>query len=124
MTQTADFGLAHALMDARAQPAVQPVIDAPGMANVTMEIPADTRAWPQISHIRIGVAVIAGISLITALYLARGFFIPLLIGILASYALDPVVAWLNHRHIPRAVSAALVLALLTGGLSWVAFSLS
>src|SRR4051812_16923662 len=107
MTQTADFGLAHALMDAhcaeaaRPRPAAQAVIDAgglqaqaadaPGIVNIAAELPADTGVSTPVSHIRIGVAVIAGISLIAALYLARAFFIPLLIGILASYALHPIV---------------------------------
>ena len=67
---------------------------------------------------------LAALALIAALYLARGFFVPLLIGILASYALHPVVDWLQARRVPRSVGAALVLALVIGGFSWVAFSLS
>lgn len=63
------------------------------------------------------------IALVAALYLARAFFVPLLIGILASYALSPLVDWLELRRLPRAVGAALILAVLMGGISWVAFSL-
>src|SRR5476651_102988 len=63
------------------------------------------------------------IALVAALYLARAFFVPLLIGILASYALSPVVDWLNGHRVPRLVAAALVLAVLVGGLSWITFSL-
>jgi predicted PurR-regulated permease PerM len=85
---------------------------------------AETQAVLSVSHTRLGIGVIAIILLVAALYLARSFFIPLLIGILASYALRPVVDWLENCRIPRAISAALVLALLTGGLTWVAFSLS
>ena len=48
----------------------------------------------------------------------------MLIGILASYALRPVADWLQARHIPGPVAAALVLSVLVGGLSWVTFSLS
>lgn len=72
----------------------------------------------------VAVGVIAVIALVAALYLGRAFFVPLLIGILASYALHPVVDWLKIGHVPRAAGAALVLAVLTGSLSWVAFSLS
>ena len=45
--------------------------------------------------------VLAILALVAALYLARGFFVPLLIGILASYALHPLVdglAALHTRH--------------------------
>jgi predicted PurR-regulated permease PerM len=66
--------------------------------------------------------VLAGIALVAALYLARAFVVPLLIGILASYALRPVVDWLQAHHIPRPLGAALALALLIGGLSWVGYS--
>jgi len=69
-------------------------------------------------------AVLALLALVAALYLARAFFIPLLIGILASYALRPAVDWLGKCRVPRAVAAALVLAAVVAGLSWIAFSLS
>jgi predicted PurR-regulated permease PerM len=72
----------------------------------------------------LGIAVVAVIAFIAALYLARAFFIPLLLGILASYTLRPVVDALHACRVPRAVAAALVLLLLAGGLSWLAFSLS
>jgi predicted PurR-regulated permease PerM len=69
-------------------------------------------------------AILALLALIAALYLARAFVIPLLIGILASYALHPAVDWLGKCRVPRALAAALVLAALAGGLSWIVFSLS
>ncbi|MGC2049317.1 MAG: AI-2E family transporter [Gallionella sp.] len=77
-------------------------------------------------YLRINVAVglLAAIAIVAALYLARAFFVPLLIGILVSYALSPVVEWMKRRHVPRFLSAALVLVTLVGGMSWIAFSLS
>jgi predicted PurR-regulated permease PerM len=72
----------------------------------------------------VAVALLAVIALVGALYLARAFFVPLLIGILASYSLSPVVEWLKRKRIPRSVAAALVLAVLAGGSSWVVVSLS
>ena len=68
--------------------------------------------------------MLAIISIVAALYLARAFFVPLLIGILASYALHPVVDWLKKCYVPRPLAAALVLVVLTGGLSWITYSLS
>lgn len=75
-------------------------------------------------RMNVSLGLLAVIALVTALYLARTFFVPLLIGILASYTLSPVVDWLKKCRLPRPVGAALVLALLVGGLSWITFSLS
>ncbi|GAB4507948.1 MAG: AI-2E family transporter [Sulfuricaulis sp.] len=77
----------------------------------------------RISRTGAAVVVIAVIALVAALYLARAFFVPLLIGILASYMLRPVVDCLKMLHVPRPVAAALVLVVLVGSLSWIAFSL-
>ena len=71
-----------------------------------------------------GLIVLAVIALVAALYFARAFFVPLLIGILASYTLRPVVDRLQILRIPRPVAAAFVLAGLVGGVSWIAYSLS
>lgn len=71
----------------------------------------------------LALTVLATIAFVAALYLARAFFVPLLIGILASYALRPVVDWLQAHYIPRPVGAALVLLALVGSLSWVGYSL-
>lgn len=73
--------------------------------------------------LRATAALLALLALIAALYLARGFFVPLLIGILASYTLRPLVDWLEARRLPRGFGAALVLALVLGGIGWVGFSL-
>jgi len=71
----------------------------------------------------VAVGILAVIALVAALYLARAFFVPLLIGILTSYALSPLVDWLEARRVPRALGAALILAALVGALSWVGVSL-
>lgn len=77
-----------------------------------------------LSRLTVAVGMLTVMALVAALYLARAFVVPLLIGILASYALRPVVNWLQARHIPGPLAAALVLAALVGGLSWIAFTLS
>ncbi|MHB8474470.1 MAG: AI-2E family transporter [Sulfuricaulis sp.] len=78
---------------------------------------------PPGSRKNTAINVLAVLALVAALYFARAFFVPLLIGILASYMLRPVVDWLKVLHIPRPVAAALVLIVLVGSLSWIAFSL-
>ena len=67
--------------------------------------------------------MLAVLALVAALYLARGFFIPLLIGILASYALHPLVDALEARRVPRSIGAAVVLASVLASLSWIGFSM-
>lgn len=78
---------------------------------------------PRGSRKNVAINVLAALALIAALYLARAFFVPLLIGILASYMLRPVVDWLRAIHVPRPVAAALVLVVLAGSVSWIGFSL-
>jgi predicted PurR-regulated permease PerM len=72
----------------------------------------------------VSLGILAVIAFVAALYLARAFFVPLLIGILASYTLSPVVGWLKMCHVPRSAGAALVLTVLVGSLSWITLSLS
>jgi predicted PurR-regulated permease PerM len=79
-------------------------------------------AHPLRTHLALG--VVAALAFLAALYLARGFFVPLLIGILASYALHPVVDWLETCRVPRAIGAAVVLAMVVGSFSWIGFSMS
>ena len=54
-------------------------------------LPEEAVHTPRDPLLRLAVAVLAVLALVAALYLARAFFVPLLIGILASYALHPLV---------------------------------
>jgi len=76
------------------------------------------------SRMNLALMMLVTIALITALYFARAFVVPLLIGILASYTLRPLVDGLQRMKIPRAIAAALVLLALVGGLGWIGYSLS
>jgi predicted PurR-regulated permease PerM len=78
---------------------------------------------PGASPIGVGVAVMTAILVVGALYLGRAFFVPLLIGILASYALCPFVDWLQKRRVPRAVGAAVVVGAVVAGVVWATLSL-
>src|SRR5512140_1695032 len=101
-----------------ADPDVAPDAAAPDTESAAQE---DRR---RSSSMSLALAVLALIALVAALYLARAFFVPLLIGILASYALRPIVDWLEGHFIPRPAGAALALVVLVGGLSWVGYALS
>ena len=81
-------------------------------------------AWGRAAGTSLGSSVLAIIAIVAALYLARGFFVPLLIGMLASYALHPLVDWLEKGRVPRTVGAALVLATVVGSFWWIGASMS
>ena len=74
-------------------------------------------------RMNVSLGVLAIISFVAALYLARDFIVPLLIGILASYTLSPLVTWLKACYVPRPLGAALVLGVILGGLFWIAYTL-
>ncbi|MEX2615204.1 MAG: AI-2E family transporter [Alphaproteobacteria bacterium] len=68
--------------------------------------------------------ILAVVAVIFALHWARAFFIPLLFGVMISYALSPLVNWMQKRRIPRAAAAAILLLGFVGGLGSMAYSLS
>jgi predicted PurR-regulated permease PerM len=75
------------------------------------------------SRLSLALVVLGIIGSVAALYFARAFFVPLLIGILASYTLAPVVDGLQWLRIPRAIGAAVLLAGLASGVSWTVYSM-
>jgi predicted PurR-regulated permease PerM len=68
--------------------------------------------------------VIAVILSLVALHLASQVFIPLVMGILLSYALTPLVKQMVRVHIPRVLAAALLLTGIISGVGTTAYSLS
>jgi predicted PurR-regulated permease PerM len=59
------------------------------------------------------------IAIVAILYLARSVFIPLLFALMLSFLLSPVVTRLGRAlRLPRAVSAALVVLVLSGTVGW------
>lgn len=93
-------------------------------AELTAEATESRVRSRRYSRMDLSLMVLAVIALIAALYFARAFFVPLLIGILASYAMRPMVDGLQACRLPRAVAAALVVSALVGSVSWIAYSLS
>jgi predicted PurR-regulated permease PerM len=67
--------------------------------------------------------ILATLALLGSLRIASGLLIPIVLAVLASLALEPVVAWLVRRGLPRLVAAALVIGVLVGGLGWGAYTL-
>jgi predicted PurR-regulated permease PerM len=53
--------------------------------------------------------IIAGLALVVGLQYAQVMIIPIVLGVLISYALGPLVQRLERMHVPRPIGAALVL---------------
>jgi predicted PurR-regulated permease PerM len=71
----------------------------------------------------VALTVLAVIATLFFLQAARVLLIPIAIGVLISYALEPIVAWLERRRVPRIAGASLVLLALVGLMGWGAYTL-
>lgn len=71
----------------------------------------------------VSLVVLAGIGILLFLRFAQEVFIPLVFGVLISYALDPIVSWLQRRSIPRALGAGVLLTLLVGSAGFGVYTL-
>lgn len=109
---------------AASNPAPEPVA-APGDA-----VRAETRGGDDIAlhiggmrvplHVNargLSLGILATIAFVFALQWAQKFFVPLLLGILIAYTLNPVVRWLERWHIRRIVGATLVTAVIVGAMA-------
>ncbi|MEO7335223.1 MAG: AI-2E family transporter [Caldimonas sp.] len=86
---------------------------------------ADKAPWQLPVDIRsASLALLAALACLYTLYWARAVFIPVLLGLMASYALTPVVDWMERFRLPRALASALLLVGIVGCLSWTAYRLS
>lgn len=72
----------------------------------------------------VSLAVLAMLACVYALYWAGAVFIPLLLGVMLSYALSPVVDRLHRWRLPRVLGAAGVLIAFVGGFGSMAYTLS
>jgi len=105
---------AHSDLDNRAVIAEEPVTliaSAPAA-----RVQADVR--------NLSLTVLTVLAVIFVLHWARAFFIPLMLGIMISYAFSPLVNRMQKWRIPRAIGAAVLLVGIVGGAGSLAYSLS
>ena len=91
----------------------------------------DTPHTSHISHLQmpvsirsVSLAVIAFLAGLFMLHWAKAVFIPFMVGLVFSYALSPIVNWLESRRIPRVLGAGVLLLALMGAIGSTAYSLS
>lgn len=71
----------------------------------------------------LSLAVLAIIAVVFALHWARAVFIPLMLGVMISYALSAPVDLMQKWRIPRAIGAAVLLLAIVGGTGSAVYSL-
>ena len=84
--------------------------------HVLLRTPIDVRSASMI--------VVASLLSLYALRWAAEIVIPVLMGLLFSYALTPLVDRLVRLGVPRALGAGVVMIALVGGMAWGTWSLS
>ena len=95
-------------------PANRDTADQP--SQVLLHVPVNVRSMSLV--------VLAVLAVLATLRWAAPFFIPLMLGIMFSYALSPVVDAVERWRIPRAISAAVLILGLLGGIGFSAYSFS
>ncbi|MGZ5241920.1 MAG: AI-2E family transporter [Caldimonas sp.] len=83
---------------------------------VLLHMPVDVR--------NLALVVTAVIASAFALQWAKAVIIPLLLGVMSSYALTPIVDRLERWRLPRAAAAGLLITAIVAGLGWGAWSIS
>ena len=88
-----------------------------------MQLPAPVLHVP-VDVYSISLVVLATLAVIVALQWARAVLIPLMLGVMISYALSPLVNLMERGHIPRFLGAAVLLLAIVGGSGYAVYSLS
>jgi len=90
---------------------------------IRKEPPEEEPTQPDVRRLRDLLQVpsfaLTGLFILAAfytLYLARSFFLPIILALLLSFLLSPVVRWLKKLHVPEGLGAALVVFGLLGTL--------
>ncbi len=69
----------------------------------------------RLRSIQLAAWLLAASVLVILLHVGQAFFVPLVVGVLMTYALAPPVGWLSRLHVPRPIGAALVLSCVASG---------
>jgi len=77
----------------------------------------------QVDARGLALGILAVLAALFALSWAQAFMVPLLLGIVISYTLNPLVAWLEAGRLPRVVATIVVMACVIGALGLGTYSL-
>ncbi len=94
--------------------------------------PVESTSLPDPAHLTdrvsidvrdLALAIVTTVVVVFALQWAEKFFIPLVLGIIIAYTLNPLVVWLERMRIPRVVGTSLVMLAVLGGSAFATISL-
>ena len=83
---------------------------------IVIRMPVDVRS--------LALTALAVVAVVYMLQYAQALLIPIVLGILISYALAPLVAGLHRVRVPRAIGAAVAVCLLVGAVGLGMYTLS
>jgi predicted PurR-regulated permease PerM len=85
--------------------------------------PTETAVRMPVDIRSVSLTLLAAIAVVLMLQYAQAMVIPIVLGVLISYALDPIVSAMERRRIPRSIGAALLLIVLVGAGGWLLYGL-
>jgi predicted PurR-regulated permease PerM len=91
------------------------VVAEPEPERVHLHMPVDIRS--------VSLVLLAGLASLFVLHWAKAVFIPVMLSVLFSYALSPMVNWLELKHVPRWLSSAVLLLAIVGAIGSTVYSL-
>lgn len=101
--------------DADVRPADPEAVTLVAVDPVVVHVPVDIR--------NMSLVVLAVLASVFVLEWAKAVFVPVMLSVLFSYALSPLVNWMEHRRVPRWLGAALLLLGIFGAIGSTAYSL-
>jgi len=112
--------------DANPEPQSMPagsVEACPPIESISLPDPVHLTDRVSIDMRSMALAIVTTVVVVFALQWAEKFFIPLVLGIIIAYTLNPLVMWLERIKIPRVVGTSLVMLAVLGGSAFVTISL-
>jgi len=105
------------VIDRQSDDPVRPVEDAESQKPepLVVQTPIDIRS--------VSITVLAVVAVVLMLQYAQSVIIPIVLSVLISYALGPIVDWMERRKIPRALGAGVLLMAVVGGSAWLLYGL-
>ena len=95
-----------------------------GVVEAVTSIASSPAVRVQADVRNLSLTVLTVLAVIFALHWGRAFFIPLMLGVMISYAFSPLVNRMQKWRIPRAIGAAVLLIGIVGGAGSLVYSLS
>jgi predicted PurR-regulated permease PerM len=86
-------------------------------------VESTTTALTDVSVRSIALTIVAATATMYVLWWAQEVFIPIVLSILISYALEPPVLWLIRLRLPRIVASAVIVTLLAGAVGYGLYAL-